>query len=148
MALVFEISFTEEPALNWEGSGPLHRWGFTILGRHAERFAAPLHFWGESAYEDQWRRGVERLVGGADTSCLVTWMHDPLDDQLAQWWELYRRGDTVAVHERLWVPGHGPLDPEAIYETVPPYQHQTDEGHRISEWRLPLADFADYLAWR
>jgi CdiI N-terminal domain len=51
--------------------------------RHAERFAAPLYYWDESDYEEQWRQGVERLVGGADTSCLVTWMHDPVDDRLA-----------------------------------------------------------------
>jgi CdiI N-terminal domain len=148
VASVFEISFTEEPAFNWEGHGALHRWGFTILGRDAERFAAPLYFWDESAYERQWRDGVERLVGGADTSCLVTVMHDPMDDQTAQWWELYRLGDTVAVHERLSVPDFGPLDPEAIYDEVGPYRPENDEGHTVSEWRLPLGDFADYAARR
>jgi hypothetical protein len=122
--------------------------GLTILGRHAERFAAPLLFWNENAYEKQWKHGVERLLSGADSSCLVTWMYDSMDDQLAQWWELYRLGDTVAVHERLWVPDFGPFDPEVIYETVPPYRRETDDDHQISEWRLPLASFAEYLARR
>jgi hypothetical protein len=149
VASVFEISFTEEPAFNWEGHGALHRWGFTILGRHAERFAAPLYYWDESNYEKQCRQGVERLLGGADTSCLVTWMHDPVDDQLAQWWELYRLGDTVAVHERLWVPDLGPLDPGTIYDTVEPYRRGDEEGgQKVSEWRLPLGAFADFLARR
>jgi hypothetical protein len=146
---VFEISFTEEPVFNWEGHGALHRWGFTILGRHAERFAAPLYYWDESDYQEQWRQGVERLVGGADTSCLVTRMHDPADDQLAQWWELYRLGDTVAVHARLWVPDFGPLDPGTIYDMVGPYRRGDEEGgQKVSEWRLPLGAFADYLARR
>ena len=145
--MVFAIAFTEEPAFAWEGYGDLHRWGFTILGDDAERFAAPLGYWDEDAYKAQWKQGVQRLVDGAETSCLITRMEEPGDGQVAQFWELYRLDDEiVAVHDRLWVPDFGGLQPGAVYEAVEPYRRESEDGVLLSEWRLPLSDFADYLA--
>ena len=145
---MFAIYFTKEPAFPLDGDGPLHRAGVTVLGHDRDCFDAPLSFWREGDYEAQWREGVERLVAGAESSALVTRMEDPDDEQILRFWALYRLDQSVAVHEQLWVPEFGRLQPEEVYGAVGSYRAENDDGHQVSEWRLPVADFADYLSAR
>ena len=119
-----------------------------MLDDDRDWFDAPLSFWREGDYEAQWREGVERLIAGAEASALVTRMEDPADEQILQFWALYRLDETVAVHEHLWVPEFGRLKPEEIYGAVRSYQPESNDGEQVSEWRLPVSDFAAYLSSR
>jgi CdiI N-terminal domain len=121
----------------------------TVLGDHRDRSEAPLEFWREPDYEAQWREGVERIADGAEASCLVTVMNEPGAGRRAQFSALYRFDEEVAVHEILWLPDRGSLDPEAIYESVPRYcadfETETAEQMPVSEWRLPQSALRDWL---
>jgi CdiI N-terminal domain len=149
---VFSIHFSDEdrfePGLDARGAGTPHRFVETILGDYEDRIAAPLNFWGEADYEAQWKEGAERLLWGAESSCLVKRMEDPAsDDQIVDFWELYRiDADSVVVQNRApWAPASGgPLDPSLIYEAVLPLA--TDhEGLPPLERRIWTADLADWI---
>lgn len=146
---MFSIHFTGDVHPYDPASGDFspHRWVHTVLAEAEERWEAPLHYWRESDYEAQWRDGAERIVSGAEVSCLVTISNEPNDAQILQWWELYRLGDEVAVHEALWIASElGPLDPAAAYDALDnKYGATTDDGTSVSEWRLPVNDFKDWL---
>ena len=90
---------------------------------------------------------MRHLVEGAQGACLVISIEDPVDVGSIDVWELYRFGEEVVVQESLWPPAFvAAVDLGDIHKHVFPYAGETDDGTEISEWRLPLSDFADYLA--
>jgi CdiI N-terminal domain len=147
---VFSIRFSDEdrvlPPIRRLAGIP-HRFVLTVIDDHEERLAAPLHVWTEADYEAQWREGAERLLSGAESSCLVRVMEDPTsEDQTVRFWALYRTdGEAVVVHDIAhWAPSQGPLDPGLIYKAVPRFT-TNHEGLPPLEWRIGIGDLADWL---
>jgi CdiI N-terminal domain len=148
---VFSIGFTDDDQSVPEFgrlAGVPHRFVLTVMDDYESRIAAPLHVWSEADYEAQWTEGVERLLSGAESSCLVRRMEDPASgDQTVHFWTLYRSDDeSVAVHDTAyWAQSHGgPLDPGLIYEAVPPFTTSHD-GLPPLESRIDTADLASWL---
>jgi hypothetical protein len=150
---VFAIRFSDEdrfePELDARGVGTPHRFVQTTMGDYESRTAAPLNFWSEADYEAQWMGGAERLLSGAESSCLVKRMEDPAnDDQVVEFWELHRiDADSVIVQSRApWAPtSGGPLDPSLIYEAVFPLATE-HEGLPPLQWRIGIVDLANWLS--
>lgn len=134
-------------AFPYEGEGPLHRYGLVVMDDFEERFLAPLDYWREDDYARQWIDGADRIASGAQSSCLVTKMHDLTSQDWLRWWALYRLdGDVVAVHERLHLPESGHVDPDYPYSAVGEYDPGSGDDLPVSEWRVSVQDFATFAS--
>ena len=122
------------------------RYGEILFGRLDERFLTPLCFSRERDYEHQWQKGIQRLLHGHETSCLVTGMRDPaVDGVWLDWYPMYRVGHLVALREESFRRPRG-FDPQNPYEYVidRDWPARPDEPPR-SEWRTSLSDLEEAL---
>ena len=108
-----------------------------------EAFLSPLRIWSSADYERQWREGVERIVGGEDSSGLVVRLErSPRDGSfVGEWFPVWRQDDIAVFRNQLvlpeTVPGFDPLDP---YRSV---------GRRykgdLSEWQVSISALELFL---
>jgi hypothetical protein len=141
---VFHIDFTTERSPSF-GSGLI------VLGDFSEHFSAPLTIWTENEYRRQWRDGLERLVQGTRTSCLVTAIVDPrsTEDNL-ELWPMWLFGDEVRVHQVVFLPGKSLVRFELAdpYAHVEVYESRSTGDFGVSEWRVSLAEVRSFLLTR
>ena len=141
---MFDIRFLDAPPAQDEERG-LSLWGEVTLGEYRERFLAPLGLWPRERYEQQWREAAERLVRGAERTAFFTvaWQF---------WWTMGRDGQDVLVQEELITGdrveqlGSEPDPDIAPYELLRPISLETEDGQRISTWRVTLSDVAAFAA--
>ncbi len=103
--------------------------------------------WSRADYERQWCEAAERLAAGAPSTAFFT-------TAFKFWWPMWRDGAAVLAHEeflhpdRLAVLGPAPDLSRAPYQLVGEYRAVTEDGERLSEWRLTFADIEAFLARR
>ena len=103
-----------------EGEGErLYNWGRITLGHFQEDFQAPLYDWAPGDYEAQWVEAAERLVDGSPVVVFLTHMVHPTAPYHIGW-PAWREGDVVHVQHSI-------------------------EGQPISQWRVTVADVAQFL---
>ena len=119
------------------------------MGDFSEEFGAPLVLWSTHQYEQQWREAARQLIAGAQQSCFVAAMRPaPLEGPVFLW-PAYRDGDHLCFRHHLVIADAGshPFDPEnpcaQIGEREP--ADQNDACEKISEWRIPLAELAQFI---
>ncbi len=146
--MAFGIRFAAEQPL--DSSDDQVAAGVLTLGSYKEQFLAPLHFWSQSDYRSQWADGLERLLGGAPASALVTEMYDPVSANFIKWWPLYLVDSEVHIQNQiLFVQElHSALDPRDPYTHIRPFATHTAEGERFSDWQVPLADIRAFVECR
>lgn len=143
---MFDIRLTAD----WvEGSalGDAGLYGEIVLGEHTERFVALIRYWSPLDYQRQWRAGIQRLVREAVPSCLITALDDPDTSEILRWWLLYPLGDVVAVRESAldYKRSRTKFSTEMPYIAIPPRRLRSEDGFEISEWQLPVFEFASFL---
>jgi hypothetical protein len=117
--------------------------GTIAIGDHWERFTASHGVWDRSRYERQWREAADRVLAG-NPGCFVIDMPEGEADYRGECWIAWPEGDVAVVQNQLligWAVDRD--DPHAFLPAVP--LRVTEEGHRVSTWRVTLADVA---AWR
>ena len=132
---VFSIRVLPDPCPDPD----LDAYGEIVVGGHAERLGVVLSDNSLEATESAWRSELASLLGGRSAVGLRT--------QPKFAWVLYRVGNDVFVQEHLicddWT---GRLDSEGNILELPPRRTRTEEGERISEWRVKLADIRSFVA--
>lgn len=138
----FSIGFT-----GFDDEDPLVAIGALVLGAQREYFESVLGFWGLDDYKASWTTGLRRLVAGASTSCLATLVIDPPTANFIEVWPLYREGSDVYVQNRLLFLDQlsHEFDPAAPWESVSPRSVVSEDGQRISEWRVSIDDIGEFL---
>ncbi len=121
-------------------------WGRIKLGAFQDEFQVPLYDWAPGDYVAQWLAAAERLVAGDPLVVFLTHMVHPTAPY-HMGWPAWREGDRVLVQERLFVAEQleEPFDPEHPELHVGPRQEISDEGLRISQWAVSLADVAAFV---
>ena len=124
--------------------------GTIVIGSFRERFESPLHFWQQPNYEGQWHQAIRRLVDGAESTALITDLHDPALANFIRWWPKYQIGAEARIHNQLLFMEHlrEPFDLGDVYAHVPHYEQTTEDGDRLSEWSVPLADLERFVDGR
>ncbi len=123
---MFEIALLPDDQLGPDGQ----RLGRITIGDFSELFACyPLAGTIDDLPAD-WRNALARLVAGAAYVALI---HDP---RFA--WFIYRDGDSCFVQQIL--SPDGSFDWHSTRNTV------TEDGERVSEWTISLADISEFLA--
>jgi hypothetical protein len=147
--MVFDIRFSGETTENSE-LGNAGYYGEVLLGDEREAFVSLIGFWSPRDYLQQWEEGIRRLVNQNKTSCLITSLHDPKEADILTWWLLYPLDHNVHVQNALLVLSEqrAKFATNSPYDAIPPRRQFTDEGDQISEWIVPLQDFAQFLRAR
>jgi CdiI N-terminal domain len=124
-----------------------HGLGFIRIGDFSEEFVVTLNYWPAARYTQQWHASLKRLLVGSTAVGLATWMVAPESGDPGKAWILYREGDTVFIHEQLFVPPDFRLHLDADLQLlhIPPRTTVTEDGTPISEWRIDLAAIEDFL---
>ena len=138
----FSIGFT-----GFDDEDPLVAIGTLRLGEHNEYFESVLGFWGTDDYEEIWIKGLRRLIMGASTSCLATSVLYPPNANFVEVWPLYREESDVYVQDCLLFLDQlsHEFDPAAPWESVFPRSVVSEDGQRISEWRVSIDDIGEFL---
>jgi hypothetical protein len=134
---MFDIRFLDGPGPADASSAR----GQITLSDHIERFESELTFWSRAAYERSWDLALRHLAAGADRTVFVTSYNGP-DAGHHFAWVLWRIGDYAIFQEQLYLVGDmdPELDPVSPWHSAPERKPFSEEGLRISEWRVPLTE--------
>ena len=115
---MFYIGFVT--ASRVDAQGEPYAEGELTAGRHSERFRADLRVWRKADYESQWKKGVARLLSGAEASALVTSLSQSGEETSVELVPLSRRGGKVSIGERAVIVDTlpDPTDLSVAYELV------------------------------
>ena len=121
--------------------------GLITLGDHTRGFVAALDFWARRQYEAQWIAAARRLLEGEDSTAFFTSVSDPATVEYQRWWPAWREGERLYVQEHLLMIRQlePPFDLSDPYVHIHERQQIAEGGHRISEWRLRLADMIAFV---
>ena len=123
---MFDIRLLPATQLGPDGQ----RLGVISVGDFTEYFACHRHAVPVDEFEGLWRHELSKLIGGEPAVALV---HDP---HFA--WVVYRVGQRCFVQQIL--------SPTGSFSNLGPRNTHTEEGDRISEWTIDLAEIRSLLA--
>ncbi|GIJ10445.1 hypothetical protein ACFFMR_22665 [Micromonospora andamanensis] len=112
-----------------------------------ETFEMPTQFWSEASYRASWRRELQRILDGADRAVLLTLVVDPRSANWLRGYALYRLDSEIRIQERLFFLselGHE-FDLANPSRSVPAHASVTDDGLRISEWTVTIAELRGFF---
>ncbi|MGV6853455.1 MAG: hypothetical protein ACWA5R_14920 [bacterium] len=117
--------------INENGTGEIQ------LDDFRESFLADLSFWSKSDYETHWREASKQLNGGRAVS-FITSITDPDNSNFIRSWVCYPIDGVLVFQEQILfledIPQ--PFNLNEPHCNVLPYESVTEEGDKISEWRL------------
>ena len=122
--------------------------GCIQIDQFVERFQITLNYWDKATFQRKWREAFKRLVLGANTVGLMTWMTSPTVKDYRRAWILYREGHRVFIQDKVLIAtGKSPkFDEEEHLVEIPPRNPVNEDGFRVSEWETSLQSLANYLA--
>ncbi len=144
--MAFSIRFLPESCQEIEHDS-METAGEIVLGEFRESFVASLSFWTKAQYEVHWREALNRIVKDVSPSCLITTMYDPAVANFIFWWPMYRQGHDIIVHNQmlLLMEIEERFDPNNPYSSIPEYYSVSEDGEKISEWRISIGDISAFL---
>lgn len=117
-----------------------------------ETFVAPTDWKSAGWYRRQWDTALRRVIAGERVSTLIV-SAGPPDIVPCELWDIWNLGGKDAVlHNRLHLPEawegvvplefnlHRPWDSAGAYSDI------SDDGERISEWRVPLHAIEQFIS--
>ena len=145
----FSICFTGEPDqyLGDDSSVP-YAIGRIVAGSLNEGFASTLYEWRKHDYEAQWLRSLERLIAGETKVALITHYVNPVESSNLEWWALYRGEDGVVYvqnHLRFYDQFGSDFSVNDTNRFLQERITVNEEGNRISEWEVPLAEIKQFV---
>jgi hypothetical protein len=108
-----------------------------------EYFQASLDHWTIQQYTESWRTQLAKIARGGPVAVLLTSVHDPRSANFFRGWTVYNPGDgSLYLQDGLFFTDDLPAgwtlaDPSTFAEAR---ETVTEEGHRISEWKMEPAD--------
>lgn len=140
----FNIEFAKSRGEPTEGIAH----GRITIGSFSEVFEASLEFWTEDDYKRHWNSAIRRTTEGNVKSCLITSITNPQTANFLFWWPVYRDGDQAVFQNQVLFlhESRASFNPAEPYDFVPDRETLSEDGAPVSEWRVPLACFEDYLS--
>ena len=141
---MFDVYFAEGPAVNDEGWW--HAFGTIVLGEAHDGFEISLEWWGRTAYEQQWLGAAKRLTNGAACVMFLVSYNGP-NAAFHVGWPAWRDGDRVHVQNCLVLTEQlpTPFNPDESHRSVGVRETVSEDGERISEWDVSLADVQAFV---
>jgi len=152
---MFEILLTDEQVTE-PASGTSTKaesvYGNIHVEDYRETFITDLSYWNRAEYEQHWITALQRLLGNATQSALITSIvpppKEPTDEDFLVWWPLYRERDFVYVQNQLlfFRQLSRPFSPERPWDSVGPRRTVNPEGLEISEWTTTIESIRSCLS--
>ena len=116
-----------------------------VIGDFSERFSADLSYWSPRQYRQQWKRALDRALGGKP-SALITSVSNPATMNYLFWWPLYPNAGTIHVQNHvLFISEHPEFDLSRWTEFVPLRITKNEDGDTVSEWTTSEESVSDFL---
>ena len=143
---MFSIKFLDN-SFNEEPFGEKACCGVITINAFQEQFVSPTTYWSQEDYERQWITAISQILGGANSSCLITSMYDPKLAEFILWWPLYREGNIIFIQNHILFMNEisGEFDPWNLQPFIPPHETYTEEGECISEWEVTIEDLESFI---
>lgn len=112
------------------------------IGDFVERFPMSVFDVSPDLYIAQWKRTQARFATVPARGCFLASVLQPAaPDGRVFWWIFYRDGDAFVFQNHLLLMSaiDGAFDVEQPERWIPPRETLTEDGQRISEWRVPIA---------
>jgi hypothetical protein len=143
---VFRIRLFTPPV--FDSHGWQHAGGELVLAETRLCFLVDLDYWSPADYADQWRSGVARLAGGAESTALMT-AYRGRDPRAHLMWALWRDDTHIYIQEHSVLDAEldAPFDPAMPYEHVGEHVPAAIHGLPIPEWHVPIDRVRDSMTW-
>jgi len=123
------------------------------IGDFKEGFTMPLDAWTIEDYEQQWKKGLERIKTH-ETSCLVAKAQNPAgrvpgSKPLVELWVLYKVGKVIYIQNNLLIAETlndldlsykdlSQFNKETCYQYITLRETFTEDGDKTSEWQIKI----------
>jgi hypothetical protein len=124
--------------------------GRITLGDFSEEFESSLSFWSQADYEQHWLEAASRIETGQTKSAFIVDMYDPSITPFIMWWPIWRRDQTIHVHNQILLFKNLTVafDPTNPYVHIGDHTTKNEDGEAISEWQVSLKDIQDFVTSR
>ena len=110
--------------------------GEITIGSFVDSFESDFVYWSKEKYEAQWIQ-ARALAASGKSSAFVTLIGSPESMNFMRWWLCYRMGSEYIFQEHiLFLEDIGEFKEEDLYSYIPEYASVTEEGDKVSEWRV------------
>jgi hypothetical protein len=128
------------------------RLGRIVIGDFSEQFESSLSYWDINKYQENWKKGIERLLRGESKSCIITSMYNPKAANFISWWLMYSENRIVYFQNQLLFLKKLKIafNPEDPYILINDRETVSENNIPISEWEVPLEALEEFLlngAW-
>lgn len=145
----FAIEFLDEPrSYPYDDASTPAGGGVLTLGKDKEYFLASLHEWDKSDYTSQWSHALDELLQRGRNAALIVSYGSPRQATHLEWWSMYPDAGTVHFQNQLlfYEQLPRPFSLQEAFSFVAPRRRLNDDGRRISEWDVALAEVAAFAA--
>lgn len=118
-------------------------YGQIKLADYTETFRSPFDVWSSGDYTRQWNEAIHRIREGAESTCFIVSVFPPLTCPNFESWIIWRQGTEFHVQNTYLVffENLRHVDPFNPYGIIGSYHTVSEDGERISDWKLPLNAF-------
>ena len=137
---VFSISLSDK---QYSVENDLCASGEITIGDFSEKFHASLSYWTHQDYVRQWLSALNKITTFENNKgAIISSMYNPISANFICCWVMYRLGGLVYLQNHILFLDDlsTPFDERNIEKSIPDREQVTEEGERISEWRIPLSD--------
>jgi len=145
--MAFSIAFTAESSCYpYDDRTTPAASGLLTLGATKETFLSSLYEWTRKDYERQWRQAIAAILFQKSKAALITSYGSPDNATHLEWRPMYVVGGTVYFQHHLLFYDQlpKPFSIENAFRFLRDRQTTNEEGKRISEWEVSLAELEDF----
>ncbi|HHB1562324.1 TPA: hypothetical protein ACN98A_004435 [Vibrio parahaemolyticus] len=113
--------------------------GKIVIGSYEEHFVSDLNFWKVSDYIEHWNVAREVLTTGTSVSFITSITEPENSNFIRSWVCYYDNGELVFQEHMLFLDEPDfEFNIDEPHKNVRPYESITEEGEKISEWRIKI----------
>lgn len=107
------------------------------IGDFKESFQSDHSFWTKQQYEAQWH-SADCMLKNGKVACFATSISDPDNANFFRTWVCYPIAGELVFQEHILFTSELelPIDIGNLHQYVHPYESTTEDGDRLSEWRI------------
>ncbi|MFZ7156071.1 hypothetical protein ACLS0M_05035 [Avibacterium avium] len=116
-----------------------------IINEFSEALHIPISYWNIADYISNWKYSLTKGFLNKKDSALLTTAYNLTETNFLQSWILYYSTETIYIQNYIFfLDEHKDLNLKNINDFIPPREIFTEEGERISEWKVRSTDILEF----
>ncbi|MFU2048674.1 hypothetical protein [Avibacterium gallinarum] len=116
-----------------------------IINEFSEALHIPISYWNIADYISNWKNSLTKGFLNKKDSALLTTVYNLTETNFLQSWILYYSTETIYIQNYIFfLDEHRDLNLKNINDFIPPRDILTEEGERISEWKVRNTDILEF----